>query len=408
MVFVLAASNVMAQKIGDKKDGGIVYHIFQPGDPEYKAGQTGGLIAADKDLPTELNWDEAKKACEALGSGWRLPTKDELVKLYLSREECKCGPWDKGAYWSSSVGPYDSRYWRAFYKNNTSDQIHDRNKEHGVRAVRAFPDATAPKGSVVNKTTPEVFPGNSITSPNKKFELNFTFDGNIQILNKESSNPIWSVPFDKGWNNTDAARKQGSVMLQNDCNLCFYNNKNKKWCAATHDKPCKEVKLTDEGRLVLYGTSNEILWTSPLPEKAPEKSIAIGAKKDGGIVYYILKPGETGYDASKPHGLIAAENDILSKDGYRGKSSWADAKKACEALGSGWRLPTKDELVKLYDAWVYSALLKDKLSLRIEFYWSSKEWENDANYVWLLTFYDGHKDFDAKTSINYVRAVRAF
>ena len=36
------------------------------------------LEVAEKDLPNTMNWLEAKKECEKLGSGWRLPTKDEL------------------------------------------------------------------------------------------------------------------------------------------------------------------------------------------------------------------------------------------------------------------------------------------------------------------------------------------
>ena len=34
-----------------------------------------------------MNWHEAKIACKKLGTGWRLPTKDELNMLYENREE---------------------------------------------------------------------------------------------------------------------------------------------------------------------------------------------------------------------------------------------------------------------------------------------------------------------------------
>jgi hypothetical protein len=57
---------------GDKKDGGIVYWIDGAG--------SHGLIAYPKDL------DEANKACKELGAGWRLPTKDELDKLYQAKD----------------------------------------------------------------------------------------------------------------------------------------------------------------------------------------------------------------------------------------------------------------------------------------------------------------------------------
>ena len=35
----------------------------------------------------KMKWDEAKKACENLGDGWRLPTKDELNILYKNKDK---------------------------------------------------------------------------------------------------------------------------------------------------------------------------------------------------------------------------------------------------------------------------------------------------------------------------------
>ena len=33
-----------------------------------------------------MNWHDANKACNALGKGWRLPTKDELNTLYQNKD----------------------------------------------------------------------------------------------------------------------------------------------------------------------------------------------------------------------------------------------------------------------------------------------------------------------------------
>ena len=63
-------------KIGDKKDGGIVYWVDATGKH--------GLIAYAKDLGI-IKWDAANEACKNLGAGWRLPTKDELNKLYEAK-----------------------------------------------------------------------------------------------------------------------------------------------------------------------------------------------------------------------------------------------------------------------------------------------------------------------------------
>ena len=40
-----------------------------------KSIKIGSLEVAQNDFPDSMTWDDAKKACAALGSGWRLPTK---------------------------------------------------------------------------------------------------------------------------------------------------------------------------------------------------------------------------------------------------------------------------------------------------------------------------------------------
>ena len=45
------------------------------------------LEVAQYDFPNQMNWEEAKKACEALGDGWRLPTKEELYVIFLHKGE---------------------------------------------------------------------------------------------------------------------------------------------------------------------------------------------------------------------------------------------------------------------------------------------------------------------------------
>ena len=47
-----------------------------------------------------MNWDEAIVACKKLGTGWRLPTKDELYMLYKNKEEI--GGFAYSTYWSST------------------------------------------------------------------------------------------------------------------------------------------------------------------------------------------------------------------------------------------------------------------------------------------------------------------
>ena len=47
----------------------------------------GDLLVAQFDFPNKMNWENAKAACERLGNGWRLPTKDELQILYATIDQ---------------------------------------------------------------------------------------------------------------------------------------------------------------------------------------------------------------------------------------------------------------------------------------------------------------------------------
>ena len=42
----------------------------------------GNLEVAQNNFPEDINWTDAKKACDTLGEGWRLPSKDELNILF--------------------------------------------------------------------------------------------------------------------------------------------------------------------------------------------------------------------------------------------------------------------------------------------------------------------------------------
>jgi hypothetical protein len=60
----------------------------------------GDIEVAQYDFP-KLNWDDAVHACANLGSGWRLPTKDELY--LMSNNKDYIGGFSSNYYWSSTV-----------------------------------------------------------------------------------------------------------------------------------------------------------------------------------------------------------------------------------------------------------------------------------------------------------------
>jgi hypothetical protein len=82
---------------------------------------------------------------------------------------------------------------------------------------------------------------------------------------------------------------------------------------------------------------------------------------------------------------------------FPNQMNWLDAKKACEALGEGWRLPTKDELNSMY-------VNKNTIGgFSTNSYWSSSEM---GNFVWNQYFNFGGREPDRRTNMNYVRAVK--
>jgi len=82
-----------------------------------------------------------------------------------------------------------------------------------------------------------------------------------------------------------------------------------------------------------------------------------------------------------------------------GKMDWEDAKKACADLGDGWRLPTRLELLLMYNN-------QDELGgFANNYYWSSTEYSN-YGFAWLQYFYNGRQYGSNKTSKDSVRAVR--
>lgn len=108
--------------------------------------------------------------------------------------------------------------------------------------------------------------------------------------------------------------------------------------------------------------------------------------------------------------LEVMETDLMEMETGKGHMHWHKAKKACARLGDGWRLPTKEELMILYEN-------KDIIGGFINLaYWSSSEagFVTYSNFgrkycAWIQSFKYGKQNKTAKEMYRCrVRPVRDF
>jgi hypothetical protein len=167
----------------------------------------------------------------------------------------------------------------------------------------------------------------------------------------------------------------------------------------------------------------------------------IGDVVNGGVVFYLFAPGDTGYVLGESHGLVAAMSDYPNLEwgcwgqdlpnvpnvSYNGGTPLglgaeigdgvsntnailndcpsAPAALAARSLGAQWFLPSAKELNQMY---INKTTLEGVSGFTAfgSVYWSSTE--DDDSYAWRQYFDVGGQASFNKDSTYNVRAVRAF
>ena len=101
-----------------------------------------------------------------------------------------------------------------------------------------------------------MFLGSSLTSENKCFRLNFTFDGNLVLYHVDSGHILWATEI------VDPRLNRGYMNFYGNFVLCDKNKVIPFWQTDISGNEGNFLLLQDDGNLVVENPYGDILWTS--------------------------------------------------------------------------------------------------------------------------------------------------
>jgi formylglycine-generating enzyme required for sulfatase activity len=324
------------------------------------------LEIAQNDFPNLMNWDAAKKACAALGNGWRLPEKFELEMIYENKDKIG-GFADMHPYWSISEKDFVGNYIAYAHRMGNPFNVGDfwfKKVEFLVRAVRS--------NTGVAQTSNEII--------GKPFKID-----NFEVAQNDFRNKM----------NWDDAKKACAALGNG-------------WRLPTKD----EMYILSENSNKIGEYARGAYWSSTEDENIDSKSAWLQhLDADRGTSFTFEKEHKCYIRAVRFNtGVAQTSEEIIGKpfkidnievaqNDFRNKMNWDDAKKACAALGNGWRLPTKDEMNILNENSIYIK------GFSYGSYWTSTEYD-DISGAWYQNFSNSKQYNYFKYEQIYVRAVR--